>query len=56
MNPVKTFLQNIVSGKFNNAEEAKKIYLDNIYGDKQKIKRLDNQTDRNKDTIEVYDQ
>ena len=58
MNPVKIFVQNIVSGKFNNAEEARKFYLDNVYGDeqKQKIKRLHNQTDRNKDMIEVYDQ
>ena len=26
MNPVKNVLQNIVSGKFNNAEEARKFY------------------------------
>ena len=56
MNPVKHFLQNIVSGKFNNAEEARKFYLDNVYGDKQKLRKLDNQTDRNKDMIEAYDQ
>ena len=56
MNPAEIFLQNIVSGKFINAEEAKKIYLDNFHGDEQKIRRLDNQTDSNKDMIEVYDQ
>ena len=55
-NPVKCFLQNIVSAKFNNAEEARKFYLDNFYGDEKKIKRLDNQKDHNKDMIEVYDQ
>ena len=37
MNPVKNFLQNIVSGKFNNSEEARKFYLD-VYGDEQKYK------------------
>ena len=56
MNPVNMFLQNILSGKFNNAEEARKLYLDNVYGDEPKIKRLDNQADRNKDMIEIYDQ
>ena len=56
MNPVKNYLQNIVSGKFNNGEEARKFYLDNVYGDEQTIKRLDNQTDCNKELIEVYDQ
>ena len=56
MNPVKTFLQYIVSGKFNNAEEAKKMYLDNVYGDEQKIRKSDNRTDCKKGTIEVYDQ
>ena len=56
INPVKHFLQNIVSGKFNNADEARKFYLDNAYEDEQKIRSLDNQTDRNKEIIEVYDQ
>ena len=37
MNPVKNFLQNIVSGKFNNSEEVRKFYLD-VYGDEQKYK------------------
>ena len=56
MNPVKKLLQNIVSRKFNNTEEARIFYLDNVYGDEQKIKRLDNLTDRHKDMTEVYDQ
>ena len=56
MNPVKNVLQNIVSRKFNTAEEAIKFYLDNVYGDEQKLRRLDNQTDSNKDKIEIYDQ
>ena len=56
MNPVKKFLQDIVSGKFNNAEEAKKIYLDNVYKDEQKLRKSDNITDCKKDMIEVYDQ
>ena len=37
-------------------KRLKKLYLDNVYGDEQKIRRLDNQTDRNKYMIEVYDQ
>ena len=37
-NPVKCFLQNIVSAKFNNAEEARKFYLDNFYRDEKKKK------------------
>ena len=43
MNPMKDFLQNIVSGKFNNAEETRKFYLDNVYGNEEKIRRLENQ-------------
>ena len=35
MIPVKIFLQDIVSGKFKNAEEAKEMYLDNVYGDEK---------------------
>ena len=38
MIPVKYFVQNIVSGKFNNAEEARKFYLDSVYGDEQKVR------------------
>ena len=30
MAPVKSFLQNIVNGKFNNAKEAKNWYLNNL--------------------------
>ena len=56
MIPVKSFLQNIVSGKFNNAEGASKFYLYSVYGDEQKVRWLDNQTDRNKEMVEVYDQ
>ena len=39
MNHKNFFLQNIVSGKFINAEEATKFYLENVYGDKQKNKK-----------------
>ena len=37
MKPVKIFLQNILSGKFANAEESKKCDFDNVYGDEQKM-------------------
>ena len=36
MSPVKKILQDIVNGKFNNAEEPKKMYLDNLYEDEKK--------------------
>ena len=45
MNPVKKILQDsIVSRKFNNAEEAKKMYLDNVFRDEEKISQIINQT------------
>ena len=56
MNPVKIFLQDIVSGKFNNAGKAKKMYLDNAYEYEQKMIKSDNGTDCKKDMIKVYDQ
>ena len=56
MNTVKIFLQDIVSGKFNNAEEAKKMYSNNVYTDEQKIRKSDKIPDRKRDMIEVYDQ
>ena len=56
MNPVKKVLQDIVSGKFNNAEEVKKMYLSNVYVDEQQIRKPGNRTDSKKDMIEVYDQ
>ena len=56
MNPVKKILQDRVNGKFNNAEEAKEWYKSAVYEDDQKIKKLDNKTDRNKDMINLYDQ
>ena len=56
MNPVKICLQDIVSGTFNNAEEARKMYLNNVYTVEQKIRKSDNITDCKKVMIEVYDQ
>ena len=56
MNAVKMFLQDIVSGKFNNAKEAKNMYLNNVYGDEEKIRMSDNKTDHKKHMVEVYDQ
>ena len=56
MNPVKFFLQDIVSGKFNNEKEIKNMYLNNVYGDEGKRRKSDNKADRKKDMIEVYDQ
>ena len=56
MNPVKKILQDILSGEFNNAKEAKNMYLNNLYGDEEKIRKSGNKTDRKKDMIEVYDQ
>ena len=56
MNPAKNFLQDILSGEFNNAKEAKNMYLNNLYGDEEKIRKSGNKTDRKKDMIEVYDQ
>ena len=35
MNPVKDFLQDIVSGKFNNAKQATNMYINNVYGDEE---------------------
>ena len=46
----------MVSGKFNNAKEAKNMYLNNVYGDEEKLRKSDNRTDHRKDMIEVYDQ
>ena len=56
MNPVKHFLQNIVSGKFDDEKEAKEMYINNVYKGEQKIRRLDSKTDCNKDMIDIYDQ
>ena len=55
MNPVKNFLQDIVSGKLNNAEEARIVHL-GFYTDEQRIRKSDNITDRKKAMIEGYDQ
>ena len=52
----KDFLPDIVSGKVNNAKEAKNMYLNNVYGDEEKIRKSDNKIDYRKDMIEVYDQ
>ena len=56
MNPVKNVLQDIVSGKINDKKEAKKMYLDNVYENEQKIRKSDNKMDRKNDMIEIYDQ
>ena len=56
MNPVKYFLQNIVSGQFNDEREAKEMYINNVYKEEQKVRNLDSKTDRNKDMIDIYDQ
>ena len=56
MNPVKNVLQYIVSGKINDKKEAKKMYLDNVYENEQKIRKSDNKIDRKNDMIEIYDQ
>ena len=56
MNLVKHFLQNIISGKFNDEKEVKKMYINNAYKGEQKISRLDNKTNCNKDMIDIYDQ
>ena len=56
MNPVKKILQDIVNGKFNNAKEAKEWYKRAVYEDEQKIEKLYNETGRNKDMIDLYDQ
>ena len=56
MNLVKHFLQNIISGKFNDEKEVKKIYVNNAYKGEQEISRLDNKTNCNKDMIDIYDQ
>ena len=49
-------MPDIVSGKVNNAKEAKNMYLNNVYGDEEKIRKSDNKIDYRKDMIEVYDQ
>ena len=40
MNPVKILLQDLVCGKFNNTEEARKVYLNSVYTDEQKKKKV----------------
>ena len=32
------------------------MYLNNVYGDEEKMRKSDNKTDGKKDMIEVYDQ
>ena len=56
MIPVKTFLQDIVSGKFNSAQEAKKRYGDTVYKDEKVVRKSDNKTNRKDYMVEVYDQ
>ena len=46
MNRVKIFLKDIVDKKFNNAEEARIWYLNNIYDQEKKIRGIDNKTNR----------
>ena len=56
MSLVKHFLQNIVSGKFDDEKDNKEMYINNVYKGEQKITRLDSKADRNKDMIDIYDQ
>ena len=39
MNPVKNFLQEIVSGKFNDEKEAKEWYKSTVYENEKKRKK-----------------
>ena len=55
MNPVKFFLQDIVNGSFSNAEEAKKDYINNIYGDEKKVRKAYNKPNRIKDMRDPHD-
>ena len=49
MNRVKIFLEDIVHKKFNNTEEARIWYLNNIHDQEKKIGGIDNKTNRNID-------
>ena len=55
MNRVKIFLEGIVDKKFNNAEEARIWYLNNIYDQEKKIRGIDNKPNRNIDMLNLYD-
>ena len=52
MNRAKIFLEDIVDKKFNNAEEARIWYLNNIYDQEKKI---GNKTNCNIDMLNLYD-
>ena len=55
MNRVKIFLEGIVDKKFNNAEEARIWYLNNIYDQEKKIRGIGNKPNRNIDMLNLYD-
>ena len=55
MNRVKSFLEDIVDKKFDNAEEARIWYVNNIFDQEKKIKRTENKTSRNIDIINLHD-
>ena len=55
MNRVKIFLEYITDKKFNNVEEDRKWYLNNIYDQENKIRGVDNKNNRNIDILNLYD-
>ena len=54
MNRAKIFLEDIVDKKFDNAEEARIWYLDNVYDQEKKIRGIDNKNNRNIDILNLY--
>ena len=55
MNRVKSFLEDIVEKKFDNAEEARIWYKNNIFDQERKIRGIESKTNRNIDMINLYD-
>ena len=55
MNYAKIFLEDIVDKKFNNAEEARIWYANNIFDQEKEIKGIDNKTNSNIDMLNLYD-
>ena len=55
MNCAKIFLEDIVDKKFNNAEEARIWYANNIFDQEKEIKGIDNKTNSNIDMLNLYD-
>ena len=55
LNRVNSFLEDIVNKKFDNAEQARIWYANNIFDQEKKIRGIENKTTHNIDMINLYD-